>query len=88
MDLEKIIRGDQQGPTKIEIPASIQLSCIGCDFHNQRMVRSGNDPIYRHDCSHLDAEEKPMKLSFTGNLPKDASTPQWCPFRKINQSTN
>lgn len=74
---------DREGPVEKHIPARRHYTCSGCKYFNQRLVRSGLDPLYRHDCEHTEAEEKPMKLSFSGNLPGDGVTPKWCPF--LNQ---
>ena len=71
---------NREGPLKIKIPMTFKFDCLGCKYHDMRMVRSGLDPVYRHDCTHPEAPKSPMKLSFTGNIGKTTDTPDWCPF--------
>lgn len=77
---------NNEGPTRTTIPSQTFNSCHGCKYHDSRMVRSGRDPIYRHDCTHPDnGQDKAFKLSFTGNLSENkfgyVETPSWCPLK-------
>lgn len=57
---------EQEGPYLGLNPATYFTTCSGCKYHEQTLCKSGNNPIYRHDCNHEIAPPKPMKLSFTG----------------------
>lgn len=79
---------EQIGPVNAYRPIRIFTTCSGCKYHKHNLVKSGNDPIYRDDCTHETAPKEPMKLPFTGNLRKydDAIEPgDWCPFRPVNE---
>ena len=83
--------GNNNGPRKIKIPSQKYTSCSGCKFHDQQLVRSGRDPIYKHDCTHPDSgHKKGFKLSFIGNLEENevgiVVTPDWCPILKPKQN--
>jgi hypothetical protein len=71
------------GPTLKEIPARKYRSCSSCSFYSNRMVKSGTNPEYRHDCTHTNIEQ--IALSFEGNLGSDA-TPDWCPLLSNRRS--
>lgn len=79
---------DQEGPRNGMRPATFYRSCSGCKWHKHNLVKSGNDPIYRDDCTHVSAPQPPMKLSFTGNLNTDGNhnvePGEWCPFDSVN----
>lgn len=78
------------GPTAFTLPRH-QKSCVLCKYHDQQMVRSGLNPVYRHYCTHPNAKpinEHPIMLTYTPEryIGQSSDTPQWCPV--LNTATN
>ncbi len=71
----------KEGPTRVNVPATHYRSCGKCKYFRNRMVLSGNNPIYRQDCTHpdLSTDLQAPELSYAGNLGESAITPDWCP---------
>lgn len=82
---------NQEGPIAGMRPMTIYKSCSGCKWHKHNLVKSGNNPIYRDDCTHESAPKEPMKLSFIGNLRNYDHIVEpgtWCPFESVNANPN
>lgn len=71
----------KEGPQEVTIPSRSYESCSGCTFHKQKMIHSGRDPLYSHDCTHPDILASKFH-GFKGNLPNEDVTPEWCPFKQ------
>lgn len=82
--------GNNEGPTAGMIPVRMYKTCQGCKFHDHRMVKSGNNPIYRNDCKHETAPRY-SQFSMHGNLESEdgiVSPGDWCPFEAVNVNPN
>lgn len=79
---------NNEGYSDITIPAQKIRTCSGCKYYSHSMVKSGNDPIYANNCTHLDVAKNDAHyfsiFSVEGNLTENQSgyvvTPEWCPF--------
>ncbi len=58
---------EQEGPVNGMIPSIMYKTCQGCKHYSHRLVKSGNNPIYRQDCK-LDIAPRAGMLSMSGNL--------------------
>lgn len=79
---------DQEGPRIGLTRPKFYKTCQGCKYLKHTLCKSGNDPIYRDDCTHETAPKEPMKLSFTGNLlnfDNNIEPGSWCPFDPVNK---
>jgi len=75
---------ERQGPHVAMIKNRSFLTCIGCEFLNSKLMKSGLVPEYEMNCTHQAAD------SITGGFISwegDVETPFWCPFTKTNIAT-
>lgn len=79
----------KEGPNEIVIPEKRFLSCGACIYYAISMVKSGNNPIYRENCSHPEVYIPSLQSFHEGNLRRNLSgytqTPDWCPFLTSNR---
>lgn len=77
---------NQIGPTTVQPPAF--RSCLMCQYHRSRMIRSGRNQEYDHYCKHPTSVEWANEVAplTIGSPTKarlirrgDARTPHWCP---------
>ena len=67
------------------IPRQEIKICFGCKYYNREMVKSGQKPIYKNECTHPDTKSS-SPFSHYGNLDNNRNThnrietPDWCPF--------
>ena len=55
-------------------------SCVGCKYHLSRIVRTGRNPQYSHDCDHPDVSERYAGIAGTARyIGTTDQTPNWCP---------
>lgn len=77
-----------QGFTKVIVPSYEYNSCGDCEFYEHKMLRSGRNPKYSHNCNHPMIQEDISKFNpFDGNLisfNNRVETPNWCPFLNNN----
>lgn len=75
----------REGPYEQIIPEQRQITCSGCKWLNNVLIKSGKDPIRSYNCTHKDAISKHL-----GNLEQNILTGEitpgsWCPF-EISQN--
>lgn len=72
---------EQVGPRAFQ--AYGYQSCMGCFHHDQRMIKSGLNPIYWHYCMHPSNPPEMMGGNITGSAGRligdSHVTPNWCP---------
>lgn len=73
------------GPSRITIPEQKYMTCYGCIWLSHKMVKSGNDPIYKNTCTHKEFEKEFSVIRGTigreiEDYNKRLETPDWCPI--------
>lgn len=81
---------DQTGPITLNLPARIIKTCSGCEFHKHTLVKSGNNPIYKDNCTHNIApkDNRVSVFEVSGNLRSEDNhviPGYWCPFLNKKQ---
>jgi len=74
-----------KGPTKTILPTHSYLSCGECEFYKYHMAKSGQNPIYNHNCNDPELPKEHKQGFLKGNL-NSSKTPNWCRF--IDSITN
>lgn len=81
------------------IPEQTFKDCRSCQHHDNRLLKSGRNPIREHVCTHPNfVGNNQFMSSILGKtngkkIGNDSKTPRWCPFiatngkRKFNQIT-
>ncbi len=52
-------------------------SCLGCDYHDHTMIRSGRNPLYHNRCQHPQWKDEFSDRRVIGGTDY---TPSWCPL--------
>lgn len=71
--------------TIVIIPEQKYKSCYGCKYYENRMLKSGLDPLYMDNCTHSNS---PMNYNMRGNLVNmfgRVETPEWCPIGEMKE---
>lgn len=80
--------GRINGPTRV---TDSYLSCGLCRYHDQRLIHSGQRPLYWHYCTHPDSQPA-SSLRITifleergRRIGENDRTPAWCPLKPENR---
>lgn len=82
----------QEGPRGWQVYGYV--SCMGCCYHDQRMIKSGLHPIYWHYCLHPSNPPYSfmMQAYLTGSkgrfIGSEHITPSWCQVLNPKDSKN
>lgn len=80
----------QEGPRGWQVYGYV--SCMGCCYHDQRMIKSGLHPIYWHYCLHPSNPARMMEGSSIGGkgrlIGEYHITPSWCPVLNPKEDSN
>lgn len=79
---------EQVGPRAFQ--AYGYQSCMGCRYHDQRMIKSGLHPLYWHYCLHPSNPKMLMEGNMFGEkgrlIGSNHVTPMWCEALKSSMS--
>lgn len=69
---------EQRGPTKYDNLVHHRI-CNGCKYHSRRMIMSGRDPQYRHECEYPADAKFGEYAGYLGHGSSECVTPERCP---------